>query len=150
MLILDAEAEIGSFQEGMCIQTLRSAMGIPKENTSCLSAFALRDFVLRIVTNIGNTAGAAVPWSTSEEGVALVEEIMLEGQACGFESRSGFEELCRTIIGFQIKLPLSKSARQALSRPGLSEMQRIEGFRLSLINIRRDSKLTFLPHATRN
>lgn len=115
-----------------------------------MSAFALREFILGIVNRFMDSSKTPAPWETREEGIAMVEEILLEGRVCGIESRDGFEELCRTVITCKLKLPLSNKARQALTRSGLSELQRIEGLRLCLLNNPRDNNLTNLPRSSSN
>ena len=121
-----------------------------KQQPNAMSAFALREFILGIVNRFMDSSNIPAPWETREEGIATVEEILLEGRVCGIESRDGFEELCRTVITFKLKLPLSNKARQALTRSGLSELQRIEGLRLCLLNNPRDNNLTNLPRSSSN
>ena len=113
-------------------------------------AFALRGFVLNLVESLQMAARHALLWKTREEGIEMIEEILLEGRACGFETREGFEELCRTSIALQIGLPFSRQIRQGLKRAGLSELQRVENLRLSLINQHHHSAFPQLPQASRN
>lgn len=130
--------------------SIASYMNSRKSTPNAMDAFALRGFVLSLVDNLSSIEPRAVPWNTREEGIVMIEEILLEGRACGFETREGFEELCKTVFTFKIKLPFSKQARQALSRPGLTELQRVESLRLCLVNLNQDGSVPKLPHASSN
>lgn len=130
--------------------TLASPMNRRNSQLNTLDAFALRKFVLGLVEELEKPVAGALPWKTREEGLALIEEILLEGRACGIDTRQGIEELCRMILALQVRPPFSEQVRQALRRPGLSELQRIEGLRLSLTSTRREASLMSLPHASRN
>jgi hypothetical protein len=121
-----------------------NAMNSRKTQPNAMSAHALRSFVLGIVDDLQEAAQPNKHWASREEGIAMIEEIMLEGRSCGFESGDGFRILCQAVLQFQIKLPFSNQVRQPLCRAGLTELQRVECLRLSLINNRHDGSISGL------
>ncbi len=115
-----------------------------------MSAHSLRRFVLGIVDGLQKAAYPQRIWSSREDGIVMVEEILLEARACGFETKEGIEELCRAVIQLQLKLPFPKQVCQALSRPGLNEIQRVESLHLAHMENHRDAALAALPALSRN
>lgn len=125
-------------------------MNSRKLHPDAMDAFVLRSFVLSLVDSFQHNENAPTPWEDREEGIVMIEEILLEGRACGIESREGFEELCKSVFACRIRMPFSHQIRQILQRSGLTELQRIESLRLSLMCHQREAKLTNIQHASRN